>query len=141
MLRVVIDTNVLLVSISPKSPNHSVIRHFFKADYILCVTTEILLEYEEVIARHMGLLAAINFMEALENAPHVELITRYFKWGLIEADPDDNKFVDCAIAANAKFIVSEDHHFHVLEQIEFPKMEIIGIEEFKSELEKFNLNP
>lgn len=96
MVRVVLDTNVLLVSISPNAPNHWIIRHFLNEDFILCVTTDILLEYEEVITRHMGALTATNFMEALDNAPHVELITRYFKWGLIEADPDDNKFVDCA---------------------------------------------
>ncbi|MCC6460478.1 MAG: putative toxin-antitoxin system toxin component, PIN family [Saprospiraceae bacterium] len=134
MVRVVLDTNVLLVSISPKAPNHWIIRHFLNEDFILCVTTDILLEYEEVITLHMGALTATNFMEALENAPHVELITRYFKWGLIEADPDDNKFVDCAIAGNARFIVSEDRHFRVLKQVEYPKVEVIGIEEFRKEL-------
>lgn len=86
MLRVVLDTNVLLVSISPNAPNHWIIRHFLNEGFILCVTTDILLEYEEVITRHMGALTATNFMEALDHAPHVELITRYFKWGLIEAD-------------------------------------------------------
>ena len=45
---------------------------------------------------------------------------------------DDNKFVDCAIAANAKCIVSEDNHFNVLKFIPFPKVEVIGIDDFKS---------
>ncbi|MBK6932275.1 MAG: putative toxin-antitoxin system toxin component, PIN family [Saprospirales bacterium] len=135
MLRVVLDTNVLLVSISPNAPNHWIIRHFMDEGFILCVTTDILLEYEEVITRHMGALTATNFMEALDNAPHVELITRYFKWDLIEADPDDNKFVDCAIAGNARFIVTEDKHFRILNQVEYPKVGIIGIAEFKKELE------
>lgn len=134
MDRVVLDTNVLLVSISPRSPSHWIIQHFLKADFALCVTTDILLEYEEVIARHMGKLAASNFLEALENAPHVELITRYYKWSLIESDPDDNKFVDCAIAGNARFIVTEDKHFKVLKQIEYPKVEVLGIEEFRKEI-------
>lgn len=135
MVRVVLDTNVLLVSISPHAPNHWIIRRFLNEDFVLCVTTDILLEYEEVFTRHMGALAATNFMEALDNAPHVELITRYFKWGLIEVDPDDNKFVDCAIAGNARFIVSEDKHFRILKQIEYPQVEVIGIEQFKKELE------
>lgn len=135
MLRVVLDTNVLLVSISPNAPNYWIIQHFLNEDFILCVTTDILLEYEEVITRHMGALAAKNIMEALENAPHVDLITRYFKWGLIEKDPDDNKFVDCAIAGNARFIVSEDRHFRILKDVEYPKVEVIGIAEFKKELQ------
>lgn len=135
MVRVVLDTNVLLVSISPNAPNHWIIEHFINEHFILCVTTDILLEYEEVLTRHMGELVAANFMEALDNAPHVELITRYFKWGLIEADPDDNKFVDCAIAGNARFLVSEDKHFRILKQVGYPKVEVIGIEEFRKELE------
>ncbi len=49
---------------------------------------------------------------------------------LIETDKDDNKFVDCAIAANAKYIVTEDHHFNVLKKIEFPKLNVVNIDEF-----------
>jgi len=41
----------------------------------------------------------------------------YFNWALISADPDDNKFVDCAISGAAKFIVIEHKHFAVLEKI------------------------
>jgi len=49
---------------------------------------------------------------------------------LIEVDPDDNKFVDCAIAANALFIVTNDHHFDVLQTIPFPTVSIIRIDDF-----------
>lgn len=56
----------------------------------------------------------------------------HFRFNLIQEDPDDNKFVDCAIAANASFIVSQDHHFDVLHAIDFPKVELIGIDEFVS---------
>ena len=57
-------------------------------------------------------------------------------WNLIEADPDDNKFVDCAIAGNATFIVSEDRHFRVLSMIDYPKVNVIGVEKFREVLEK-----
>ena len=36
------------------------------------------------------------------------------RYQLIKSDPDDNKFVDCAISANAKYIVSQDHHYDVI---------------------------
>lgn len=55
----------------------------------------------------------------------------HFSFGLITADADDNKFVDCAIVANAHFIVTEDKHFNVLKNIEFPHVDVIGIDEFK----------
>ena len=42
-----------------------------------------------------------------------------------------NKFVDCAIVANAHFIVTEDKHFNALKNIEFPHVDVIGIDDFK----------
>lgn len=49
---------------------------------------------------------------------------------LIQADPDDNKFVDCAFAANATYIVSNDRHFDVLSKIDFPKIQVLKLIEF-----------
>jgi len=43
---------------------------------------------------------------------------------------DDNKFVDCAIVANADFIVSEDNHFNILKEIPFPHIRVIKLEDF-----------
>ena len=53
---------------------------------------------------------------------------------MITQDSDDNKFVDCAIIANADYIVSEDAHFKVLETILFPKMNVITLDSFMKEL-------
>lgn len=43
-----------------------------------------------------------------------EFGTVYFDFNLIQADPDDNKFVDCAITAGARYVVTEDHHYDVI---------------------------
>lgn len=75
-------------------------------------------------------------MELLDNLSNVEYITQYFKWRLIETDPDDNKFVDCAIAANAEYLATEDNHFQVLKKISFPKIQVINFDELKAILEK-----
>lgn len=61
--------------------------------------------------------------------PYTLFVTPYFRFKLITADPDDDKFVDCAVAANAKFVVTDDGHFDVLKQTEFPKVEIIGLDD------------
>lgn len=60
----------------------------------------------------------------------VEFIDSHFHLGLIEIDPDDNKFVDCAFAANATYIVSNDSHFDVLNKVEFPKIFVLRLSEF-----------
>ena len=129
-MKIVLDTNILLVSISPRSPYHWVFRNLIDENYILCVTTDILEEYEEIIGRHMGFKVANFVLQIIESAINVELVTKYFRWDLISQDPDDNKFVDCAIASNARFIVSNDKHFNILSKIEFPKVEVISLDDF-----------
>ena len=59
----------------------------------------------------------------------------FYHWFLIASDADDNKFVDCAIAANADFIVTHDKDFKILEKIEFPKVKVIDTEAFFSAVE------
>ena len=54
----------------------------------------------------------------------------HYHFNLIQVDPDDNKFVDCAIQANARFIVTNDHHYDILRQIEFPRVDIITLAAF-----------
>lgn len=61
--------------------------------------------------------------------PNVYKVDIYYNWDLIANDTDDNKFVDCAIAANAN--VYHDRHFDVLKNIEFPKVTVIGVGAFK----------
>ena len=38
-----------------------------------------------------------------------------------DKDPDDNKYCDCAIAGNAKYLVTEDKHFQILKSISIKK--------------------
>ena len=130
-MKVVLDTNILLVSISPRSPYYWVFQKFIAEEFTLCVTTDILQEYEEIIGNHMGKEVANTVLQIIENSSNVEFITKYFRWNLINVDPDDNKFVDCAISSNAKYIVTQDKHFNVLKKIDFPKVEVIDILEFK----------
>ncbi|WP_367281917.1 PIN domain-containing protein [Tunicatimonas pelagia] len=87
----------------------------------LCVTTDILNEYTEIIERHMGAELADATLRVIVNLPTTLRIETYYKWNLIK-DADDNKFVDCALAANARFIVSHDKHFDILKRIDFPKV-------------------
>ena len=108
---VVLDTNCLVQSISQRSGYYPVWKSFISGEYDLCVSTEILEEYEEVIGNLMSPLAAKIVIEAILKAPNTKRLDPHFRFRLIEKDPDDNKFVDCAISAGADYIVSEDAHF------------------------------
>ncbi len=129
MKRIVLDTNVLLVSISDRSKLHWIYKYLIEERYQLCVTTDILAEYMEIIERHMGVEASENALGVIENLPNVVFVNTFFRFNLLK-DEDDNKFVDCCIAANADFIVSHDKDFDVLKDIHFPKVSVINTSAF-----------
>lgn len=134
MKRVVLDTNCLLASISSRSEFFIVWRGLHEGRYTLCVSNDILAEYEEIIAQKATPTVAKHVVDALVDSDYVEFVDPQFRLGLIRKDPDDNKFVDCAFAANAAFIVSNDHHFDVLESIEFPKIMVLRLQQFAAML-------
>ena len=130
MKRVVLDTNCLIASLSRTSESYDVWRGLQEGRYILCVSNDILMEYAEIIARKTTPLIAENVIQIILNSKFVEFVTPFYHYGLITADHDDNKFVDCAFAANATFIVSDDKHFKPLQQITFPHLLVIKLMEF-----------
>jgi uncharacterized protein len=130
MKRVVLDTNILLVAISKRTKYHVIWQAFQNGEFELCVTTDILDEYAEKLYEKFRSDVGINIMKALENSPDVVKINKYYFWNLITVDPDDNKFVDCAVAANAHFICTEDKHFRVLKKVAFPPVNVISANDF-----------
>ena len=130
-LKVVLDTNILLVSISSKSKYHWVFKKLLNSEYNLYVTNEILLEYEEIISNKFSKEVAKNVIRTLLYLENVTLSTPFYKWNLIPNDKDDNKFVDCYIVSNSDVLVSNDNHFNSLSKIEFPKINVIKIDKFK----------
>lgn len=82
----------------------------------------------------MSPLAAKIVIEAILKASNTRRLDPHFRFRLIEKDPDDNKFVDCAISAGADYIVSEDAHFRILESISFPKVCVIRLDDFLKEV-------
>lgn len=138
MENIVLDTNCLIASLKRTSTFYPVWRDFMSGKYCLCFTDEILDEYQEIIEQRTGSAEiASNVISAIQNRSNIRHIEVYYHFELIQLDKDDNKFVDCAIKANAKYIVSNDHHFDVLKTIPFPHVEVIDILEFLEELKKY----
>lgn len=129
-MKVVLDTNVLLVAISRKTPYYPIFNSLMNGKYELCVTTDILNEYTEKLSQKFSEIVMLNTMKAIEKSPDIIHVHKYFFWNFITAYPDDNKFVDCAVAASADFIVTEDKHFKVLKDIPFPPVNVISMDDF-----------
>ena len=128
--RIVLDTNCLISSLSRRGQYYPVWKGLQTGQYVLCVSTDILEEYAEKLTEKMSVQVASNVIHLLLESGNVELVNPYFSLHLVEADHDDDKFVDCAFAANATYIVSDDKHFDILKEIPFPKLLVLKLKKF-----------
>ena len=135
MRRIVLDTNCLLQALPSRSPYHKIWTEVLAGHISLCVNTEILNEYDEILAQKTNREIAHNVIEAIARLHTTVFQEVYIHFELIKADADDNKFVDCAVAADAEYIVTNDSHFNILKQIDWPMLTIITIKEFASQLD------
>lgn len=134
MRRIVLDTNCLLQSLPTGSPYHKIWTDVLQGRISLCVNTDILDEYEEILTKKTNREVAVNVVEAIARLRTTVFQETYIHFGLIHDDPDDNKFVDCAVAANAEYIVTNDKHFNILKQIPWPKIIVLNIKDFLAQL-------
>lgn len=129
-MRIVLDTNVLLAALPHTSETHLIFLRLVQGAYTICLTTDILAEYEEIFGQRANPEVATRALDIIDILPNIARIHKHYFWHLITADPDDNKFVDCAIAATADFIVTDDRHFRILKDIPFPKVNILSSKGF-----------
>ena len=134
-LKVVLDTNVILRSISRRSAFSIVLDKLYDEAFELYLTNDILLEYEEKITDIFSGETAELIIGALALLPNVKKVDIFYHLHLIDTDKDDNKFSDCAFAGNVHYLVTNDKHFNVLRSIPFPSINVITLEAFKDLLQ------
>ncbi len=128
--KTVIDTNVIVSALSSRSTYHWLIRLLLEERIDLFVTTEILMEYEEILNKKYSAIVAEYFLLTLKELPNVHFTQVYFNWNLLD-DADDNKFADCYIAANAEYLITNDSDFNKLKSVSFPSFNVLTIQEFE----------
>lgn len=115
-MKIVVDTNVLISGVFFGGFPQEVLRAVIGGKVTACASTEIIDEYTEImremIARKQGkfnaeiLTSLISHMEIIETVSCVEA----------SRDPDDDKFIECALDAKALYIVSGDNDLLVLKE-------------------------
>ena len=131
MLKVVIDTNIFISSFFGGIPRE-IINLWKKGKIKLCLTQEIVEEYLEVLNR-LGLKdeKEINKLTHLFAEGFNSIFTtKTSSLNIVEDDPDDNKFIECAVALNSKIIISGDKHLKDIKK--YIDIEIMSPREFLS---------
>jgi len=117
-MTVCLDTGVFLQMFGRRQPFYPILRALLDGWIILAVSTEILLEYEEITVSLSGaerwrdMEAFLELLAQLHG--NIRQMEPQYRFGVVVTDPDDNKFCDCAIAAEADYVITEDSHFDAL---------------------------
>ena len=108
-MRVVVDTNVFVSSFFGGIPR-KIVDLWKKGQITLCLSKPIVEEYVEVL-RRLGLQDEIELNELMglfAQASGVLFSAKTPRLEIVDKDPDDNKFIECAVALNATYVVSGD---------------------------------
>jgi putative PIN family toxin of toxin-antitoxin system len=135
-MKVVLDSNVLLVAIVKTNCYRPIWEAFVDGKFQLIVSDEVVYEYNEVIQNHSAPGAAEIIMEIFIESAYVTFKQVFYSWKFIAQDPDDNKFFDVAIAGNADYLVTNDAHFNVVKNLVFPFVKIVSADEFLAILDQ-----
>jgi len=135
-MRIVLDTNVLLISIPEKSKYYPIFHALTMGKIDLLINQEIYLEYLEILELRGNPFSINLFNKFILEGPNIHLIDSHYQWNLIPGDPDDNKFSDCAINGNADYLVTNDAHFNVLKSISFPMVNVLNADSFLKQIEQ-----
>ncbi len=131
MIRVVVDTNVFISSFFGGN-SHKVIDLWKSGEIALCLSMPIVEEYLEVLRR----LALENEKELNEllglfaHGHHVIFTAKTPALYIVEKDPDDNKFIECAVALKAEFIITGDKALKAIQ--EYMNIKIVSPKVFLS---------
>ncbi|HHN66017.1 MAG TPA: putative toxin-antitoxin system toxin component, PIN family [Nitrospirae bacterium] len=110
-MRVVIDTNVFVSSFFGGNPR-TIIDLWKDGAITLCLSRDILDEYVDVLNR-LGMRDEKELKELLSffsEGFNILFTTKTPEINIVDNDPADNKFIECALALKAKVIITGDKH-------------------------------
>ena len=128
-MRILLDTNVFISGIFFSGPPAQILKAWKDRKIQIVLSKEILIEYQRI-----GDALSSKYSE-IDILPIIDLLTIYGEVVetrdisvSISVDPDDNKFIECAIVSNCKLIVSGDKH--LLNVSGFQGIEVLKPREF-----------
>jgi putative PIN family toxin of toxin-antitoxin system len=110
-MKIALDTNVLMSGIFFSGPPHQILKAWQEGKIKITASEEILSEYQRVAEELSRQFPSIDIDRILELITvHTEIVDASDFQVTICEDPDDNKFIACALASKSKIVVSGDKH-------------------------------
>lgn len=129
MLKVVVDTNVLVSAAIVPGKQFEIVKLAKLGKIKLITSPNILKEFEEVISREKFGFSKEQVSLAIKQILEIaEIIIPQHKIDFIKSDPDDNIILECAQESNADIIISGDTH--LLDLKKYKKIQIVNATEF-----------
>lgn len=119
--RVVLDTNVLVAAhFNPRSASNRILELCQRKKLVLVLTSHILKEFS-LIMRNIS--ARKSFRKRMDKIiSQAILIKKAPRVNIVSGDPEDNKFLSCALAGKADYIITSDKHLLVLRKFKGTKI-------------------
>jgi putative PIN family toxin of toxin-antitoxin system len=137
MLRIVLDTNVLVSAIIRNGKPRRLLQAGINVRYHILSSTGILNELSEVLQRPKFKMTrddVIRIVSALmETVENIHVVSDL---KVVERDPDDNMVINAALDGKANYIVSGDPD--LLDLKDFKKIEIVSVDKMLKILESQN---
>ena len=127
-MRIVIDTNVVASGIVFGGKPERLLELAIKNDVEMCVSPQILAEYDEIIARLSAKYPNRTIPISLKDLTDNALLVTPSQTVTVCRDPDDNKFIECAMEGKCLYIVSGDND--LLDLRSYADVEIVTVAEF-----------
>ena len=137
-MKIVLDTNCFISCIGRNSNYKKVFDWFLNKKFTLCLSSEVLLEYEEIFTNFWGEQVTSNLLGVLLTIENTQLQPIFYNFNLVSGDVDDNKFSDLYLAASADVLVSNDKKLLVLVGDNFPTINVMTLQEFSDYFENLN---
>ena len=128
-MRVVVDTNIFISSFFGGNPR-KIIDLWKKGEISLCLSKDILDEYVDVLDK-IGLEDERQIEELLSlfaKGINIIFTTKTPKIKVVKEDPDDDKFIECAIALKAEVIITGDKALKAIK--EYLEIKILTPQQF-----------
>ncbi len=141
MLKVVLDTNIFVSSLLSRTGTPAQVLNAWRdRQYVLCTSPAIITEIQRTLAypriREKYRLTDADIEDLLTLLHHDAVLVPGLAnvRGAIPNDPDDEKFLACAIDAGADLIVSGDKHLLALST--YRDIPIVTARDFLQQMEK-----